>query len=198
MNAQHRRIDDPGALKALAHPVRLDLLEAVSLRGPLTATQAAEIVGESPANCSWHLRQLARYGYLEEVPGATGRQRPWQRRQESMEWNETGTDPAMDAAARALTDVYVDHEVGRIRQAMNLPRTGEWIDSTVATQALTWLTREELAEVESTINDLFMTYRDRSRDAAQRPPGARPVRLLALGVVDPRIETTPPKETDHA
>ena len=70
-------IKSVGELKALSHPLRLDLLEAVTIHRQLTATQAAEIVGESPANCSWHLRQLAKYGFLEEVPGTTGRQRPW-------------------------------------------------------------------------------------------------------------------------
>src|SRR5690606_6701644 len=54
------------ALRALAHPLRIRLLEELAIGGELTATQAAERVDESPANCSWHLRQLARYGFVEE------------------------------------------------------------------------------------------------------------------------------------
>ena len=62
-------------LRALAHPLRLKLLELVSLRGPLTASQCAPLVGESPSSCSFHLRQLAKYGYVEvarAAPVATG------------------------------------------------------------------------------------------------------------------------------
>ena len=69
--------DDPLAMRALAHPVRIRLLEELTFRGPLTATQAADHVGESPSSCSFHLRTLAKYGFVEEAGGGTGRQRPW-------------------------------------------------------------------------------------------------------------------------
>src|SRR5207247_1324602 len=64
-------------LRALSHPTRLALLEALDLNGPLTATEAGELVGESPSSCSFHLRTLARYGYVEGAEGGRGRQRPW-------------------------------------------------------------------------------------------------------------------------
>jgi hypothetical protein len=73
----HQELRDPRAMRALAHPVRLALIDALSLDGELTATQAAQIVGESPANCSFHFRQLAKYGFVEEAGRGTGRQRPW-------------------------------------------------------------------------------------------------------------------------
>ena len=72
-----RELTDPRAMRAMAHPVRLSLLEALNHHGQLTATEAAEHVGESPSNCSFHLRQLAKYGFVEEAEGGTGRQRPW-------------------------------------------------------------------------------------------------------------------------
>src|SRR2546423_11325721 len=75
---EHRELRDPRALRAMAHPVRLRLMEELLIRGPATATELAERVGENPANCSWHLRQLAKYGFVEEAGGGTGRQRPWQ------------------------------------------------------------------------------------------------------------------------
>ena len=67
-------------MRALAHPVRLALLEALTDAGQLTATEAGERVGESPANTSFHLRQLAKYGFVEEAEGGTGRRRPWKLR----------------------------------------------------------------------------------------------------------------------
>ena len=72
-----RQLTDPLAMRAMAHPVRLALMQALNDAGTLTATEAAERVGESPSNCSFHLRQLAKYGWVEEAPGGKGRQRPW-------------------------------------------------------------------------------------------------------------------------
>ena len=57
----------------MAHPVRLRLLAELADLGQATATELAERTGESPANCSWHLRQLARYGFIEEAESGAGR-----------------------------------------------------------------------------------------------------------------------------
>src|ERR1700685_2468150 len=62
-----REVTDPKTMRALTHPVRLALLEALALEGPLTATQAGELIGESPTTCSFHFRQLAKYGFVEEA-----------------------------------------------------------------------------------------------------------------------------------
>jgi predicted transcriptional regulator len=70
-------LTDPKAIRALAHPVRWALLDALDQAGTLTATQASEMLGESPANCAFHLRTLAKYGYVEEAGGGRGRERPW-------------------------------------------------------------------------------------------------------------------------
>src|SRR3954465_2595175 len=74
----HRRLSDPRELQALAHPVRMAIIEQLSISGPLTATELADRLDETPANCSWHLRKLAKFGFVEEAEGGTGRQRPWQ------------------------------------------------------------------------------------------------------------------------
>lgn len=60
-------------MRALAHPVRSSLLELLIIDGPITATEAGERLGESPTTCSFHLRQLARYGFVEEAGGGPGR-----------------------------------------------------------------------------------------------------------------------------
>ena len=66
-------LTDPRAIRALAHPLRWALLEALGQAGTLTATQASEMLGESPANCAFHLRTLAKYGFVEEAGGGRGR-----------------------------------------------------------------------------------------------------------------------------
>jgi DNA-binding transcriptional ArsR family regulator len=179
-----RTIDDARALKALAHPLRLDLLEAVRLHGPLTATAAADLVGESPANCSWHLRQLAKYGFIEEVPGATGRERPWRRTDHGMQWHDSETDQAFAQASRVLTEVFVDREVALIKAARTRPQPNGWVDSAVATQSVTWLTAEELSALGDQLMDILATHRDRIDDPTRRPPGSRPVRMIALAAPD--------------
>src|SRR6478609_1084108 len=74
---EHRRerITDPERIRALAHPVRIALLAHLSDVGEATATQCAEAVGESPANCSFHLRMLEKYGYIERAE-RRGREKP--------------------------------------------------------------------------------------------------------------------------
>src|SRR3954449_12894055 len=96
-------ITDPKAMRALAHPVRMALLDALTVHQQLTATEAGEIVGESPANTSFHLRQLAKYGYVEEAEAGAGRRRPWKRKHLGMRFTEVHEDPETAAAARELS-----------------------------------------------------------------------------------------------
>ena len=72
-----REITDPKAMRALAHPVRLAILDAMRSEGELTATRATEVLDQSPGNMSWHLQILAKYGFIVEAEGAKGRSRPW-------------------------------------------------------------------------------------------------------------------------
>jgi DNA-binding transcriptional ArsR family regulator len=80
---ENERPDDDGTardaktLRALAHPLRLRLLAVASSEGTITTTSASEHTGESSANCSFHLRLLARYGFLEATDGRDRRERPW-------------------------------------------------------------------------------------------------------------------------
>ena len=101
-NEQPRQLTDPRVVRALAHPVRLALLEALVREGPLTATEAAELLSDSPGNMSWHLQTLAKYGYVEEAEGGVGRRRPWRRVAIGTMYDETAGDPELAMAAAAL------------------------------------------------------------------------------------------------
>jgi len=80
-------VRDPRALRALAHPLRGALLAALRMDGPSTATRLADRLGESTGSTSYHLRQLATFGFVEEVPGeAAGRERWWRARHRSTRW----------------------------------------------------------------------------------------------------------------
>ena len=80
-------VTDVRALRALAHPLRTRLLGLLRLHGPSTATLLAEQVGESSGSTSYHLRQLADYGFVEDVGGlGTGRERWWRARHRMTSW----------------------------------------------------------------------------------------------------------------
>jgi DNA-binding transcriptional ArsR family regulator len=70
-------LTDPEVLEALAHPVRLDLLTHLMSSGPATASECAREIGDTPSNCSYHMRALARHGLVEPVSSSDGRERRW-------------------------------------------------------------------------------------------------------------------------
>ena len=179
-----RELTDPKAMRALAHPVRLALLEALTDAGTLTATEAGERVGESPANASFHLRQLAKYGFVEEAEGGTGRRRPWKLRQLGMRWTDVQDDPETARAARALSRVTQDRFLDRAQRALEerhaLPE--EWRAVTGINQMRLYLTPEEMKQLDEDLVELLLTrHADRRAPGAEIPEGAERVEILMLG-----------------
>jgi DNA-binding transcriptional ArsR family regulator len=178
--AQH--VTDPRGLRAVAHPIRLALLELLAYEGPLTATEAGERLGESPASCSFHLRQLARYGFIEEAGGGTGRQRPW-RAVRGAAFTPSEADPAVARAGAALTEV-VEERWRQLVQRWNATSHSypvEWQDSAIATYRPTFMTAEELKAVGDAIDALFEPYRGRMSGTEVRPTDGLPVAFAAYG-----------------
>src|SRR6516162_1794144 len=103
------RLTDPRALRAFTHPVRLALIGLLRTEGPLTATRAAELLGESSGTCSFHLRQLAKYGLVEEAGGGTGREKPWRATTAFTSWDVTANTPEMAAATGLLNAVIAEN-----------------------------------------------------------------------------------------
>lgn len=181
--SEMQEMRDPRALAALAHPARLRLLEELAFIGPATATQLGERLGESPANCSWHLRQLARYGFVEEAGGGVGRQRPWRVVPTVRTWGRSDDDPELNFAGDAAADVILDREVAALRSWQRHRRDDDpaWRQAAFVTHSVTWLTVDELAELNGHITELLSRHLERL-DPAHRPAGVRPVRLTAWGV----------------
>jgi predicted ArsR family transcriptional regulator len=101
-------------MRALTHPVRLALLEALNLEGQLTATQAGELIGEPPNTCSFHFRQLAKYGFVEEAGPAPGRSRPWRLTASRMHYSDLHEDADTAAAARELDRMLRERYLDRL------------------------------------------------------------------------------------
>jgi DNA-binding transcriptional ArsR family regulator len=175
-----REVADPRAMRALAHPVRLALLDALGVRGPLTATEAGEAIGESPTTCSFHLRQLAKYGFVEEAGRGAGRRRPWRLAHVGLHFSDVHEDAATATAATALDGVMRERRIGRMRAGMEArarqPR--EWQEVTGASQFLLHVTPEELRALDGEITELLMRHRDRVADPARRPPRSQPIEML--------------------
>ena len=180
---QRRELTDPREMRAMAHPLRLRLMELLVLAGPLTATQCAERVGESPANCSFHLRTLARYGFVEEAEGGTGRQRPWRAIPRSHYWGEGPDQPtALRRAGRELSDLLLTRDLARLEQWQQ-ERDAEpqqWREAALhVTASVLWLTAEELDAIRVEVLALLDRYGPRLADPDIRPPASRPVAMIA-------------------
>ncbi|MEO3923235.1 helix-turn-helix domain-containing protein [Micromonosporaceae bacterium B7E4] len=178
------RLTDPRALRGYAHPLRMALLGLLRREGPLTATQAAERLDESVPNCSYHLRQLAKYGLAERSEGADARERPWQATALSTSWDDLSEDPEARAAANQLNAVILDHYVARARThlAQRAYEPADWRAVLGFGDALVHVTAAELAELTRRIEALLAEYDERMTDPSARPEGSRPIGLIQLVV----------------
>jgi len=177
----HRELTDPKAMRAIAHPTRLAILEALARREPLTATEVSEMVGESPTNCAFHLRTLAKYGFVEEAGGGPGRRRPWRRAHIGFSYDETSTDePEARIAAHMLSSVLWEQWLSKLAQ-VNLLRGGfpeQWRKITGVSETVFYLTPEEAEAFQEELRTMFFRYHDRLGDASLRPADSVPIEFI--------------------
>jgi DNA-binding transcriptional ArsR family regulator len=177
-----RTLTDPKTMRALTHPVRLALLEALALEGPLTATQAGELIGESPTTCSFHFRQLEKYGFVEGAGLGPGRQRYWKRVDVWMNFNDTNDDPEANIAAKGLERLLFERSVARIRNFYDTKSglSKEWQEASESTQSVLYVTADELREINAQLISILKPFNARLEDHTLRPENALPVELLAF------------------
>jgi len=175
-------LKDPKAMRAIAHPVRMALLDLLSGGNTLTATQAGEALGESPANCAFHLRTLAKYGYVMEAGGGKGRERPWKAAHHQINLSLDQEDAATRMAARSLNEFWLGRVLQRAQQILTNPDEwpAGWMGAVEATQSHAYLTPDELREFSKEVHALLNRYKSRRADPADRPAGALPVESLFL------------------
>lgn len=182
--ATGNRITDPQRIRALAHPLRIDLLELLG-QGEATATQCSAATGESVASCSFHLRMLAKYDFIE--PGERrGREKPWRLvtrgRTITPDWDDPASVTAVQEFAALDIEREAQHLLAWIDRVTDEPT--EWVDASTLSTSSVWATVDELDELSRTIESLTDRLKGRWEDPATRPPGARPVRLFAATSVD--------------
>jgi DNA-binding transcriptional ArsR family regulator len=175
-------ITDPTAMRALAHPVRLAILDLLRRNGPASATELAPALGASPSVTSWHLRHLASFGMVRDSePAADRRYRRWEAVGRGYRF-EVPEDPG-DAEARSAA---------RLLSEQMFVRAGEvparWLDRTEPGLDPAWrrlagvsntrvvVSADELAVILAGLENVLAPYV--TRDAAGRPAGSRGVRLM--------------------
>ena len=174
-------LTDPRALRAVAHPVRLELIGLLRRRGPMTATQAAARIGESPASCSFHLRQLAKYGLVEEAGGGHGRERPWRATASLTSWAPAGDEDHEEATAmlaRVVVERYFEQTLEWLDRRRSEPQ--EWAEVSEVGDRVLYATPAELAELDQRLGELLDPFIERLEDPSSRPDGARAVNLIRL------------------
>ena len=194
MDRPHLEVRDPKMMRALAHPLRVALIEAIGQAdtGTLTATEASDLLGESPANCAFHLRTLAKYGFVEEAGGGRGRQRPWRLCFRGLElappWQDQETRLAAGAAASIWIDRWMARAGERLMRVLGYP--AEWQEAAIASESHLYLTAREAKDLGEGMRQLLEPYGARWHDAALRPPGSLPYEVLVFGypLADPPEE----------
>lgn len=175
-------LTDPRALRAVAHPLRLELIGLLRRSGAMTATQAAARIGESPASCSFHLRQLAKYGLVEEAGGGRGRERPWRATAPLTSWGPApGDEDHQEAAAmleRVVVERYFEQALGWLERRRSEPP--DWAAVAHAGDRVLYATPEELEELDERLGELLDPFIERLEDPSLRPEGARPINLIQL------------------
>ncbi|GAA2243803.1 helix-turn-helix domain-containing protein [Kitasatospora cystarginea] len=164
----------------MAHPTRLALLEALNQREPLTATEAAEMIGESPTNCAFHLRTLAKYGFVEEAGEGPGRRRPWRRKHIGFVVDDAEGDVEMGHAAEALAQLLWETWLARVN-TVNARRSGfeeTWRQVTSGIENVAYVTPEEAQQLNAELSEVLDRYRDRLEEPSRRPAGSLPVEML--------------------
>jgi hypothetical protein len=168
----------------------------------MTATRAGELLGESSGSCSFHLRQLAKYGLVEEASGGRGRERPWQATTMFTNWPDVAEEPEQQAAtsllATLLAERYFEQLMRWLERKPDEPP--QWQHAAHFGDTMLHLTADELLDLAAKEMALLEPYLERLEKPERRPPGARVVSYLHLafpGDLSGAREPDQPHEPDR-
>lgn len=167
--------DHAAVVRALAHPLRLRLLDLLRFEGPSTATLLAARLDESTGATSYHLRQLARFGYIEDAGGGRGRERRWRHRNRQVILVGGADDPT----GRQLVADLLARETHAVDRFLARGAEGaQWDDAAFVRVKALLLTATELEELRRGLDALLSSLR--TANSTDAPEDARPVRFLTL------------------
>jgi DNA-binding transcriptional ArsR family regulator len=171
---------DARSLRGLAHPLRMELLNALRRRGPATASMLAERLGESSGATSYHLRQLAEHGFITDAPEhGKGRERWWKAVDQGLTFDTTEFEDA-GPEVRGLAEIYL-HEIAAThsRELSGWLSTrdhwsAEWTRGSDMSDMTLRLTPELATELVDKMHALINDYRGQVTD---EDPGTEQVRI---------------------
>jgi len=180
-DSKPRVLRDPRSIRALAHPARMAIIDALASGDELTATECAELTGLSPSATAYHLKLLERYDLVEPAPARQdARERPWRASPRRTQVEIDTSTPAGAAAAAALGLALLDSSraVAEEFVVAGSEEPEEWRDVASLGNADLWLTVEETRAVTNALAEVLDPYRGRA--IAARPEGSRRVRVMSL------------------
>ncbi|MEO3814166.1 winged helix-turn-helix domain-containing protein [Sphaerisporangium sp. B11E5] len=177
MSWRNKLVEDPRAMRALAHPARLAILKRLQLEGAATATECAAVAGISPSAGSYHLRMLAKYGFVEDAPArGDGRERVWRAPYRGFTVPEPDEQtPEMVEAKNVLAKVVLDGMAEDVRRYLDSSarESKEWRQAVTLSQMILRVNAEELADIGRRVTEILEPYLTRTRGPEEAPPDAR-------------------------
>lgn len=171
---------DLESLKVLAHPLRVQILDALSTYGEFTASGLAERLGESSGATSYHLRQLAKHDFVREVEGrGTARERWWMRSPGGimLDPKDVGDSPSAKIASQLVLREWVNSRENALRAFIengeSLPP--KWMEASTVMLSNVNPTAEQLADFVGEFEKLVTKFADKYR--GQKVAGSRPVQI---------------------
>lgn len=187
-------VSDAARMRALAHPARLAILDHLSAGGPATATECAAVVDLSPSATSYHLRALARAGFVEHAESrGDGRERLWRSVAENYLIDQDATNATYRAAESALVEAVLAWQDARSRHFLSTmydTESPEWRQAAALSERGIVVTADELTELLGRVDRMIEELSRKNRP--DPPPGARRVLVMlrafpAQGVAEPKM-----------
>jgi DNA-binding transcriptional ArsR family regulator len=190
---RRRLLDDPRSMRALAHPLRLELQSIVGRSGRITTADAARELGISHGLASHHLHQLAKYGFVEQVQGSDNRERPWRLVSTSISVEGLEGKPGGESAVRMFEQVAAERTLESFlswqERRGNWPAA--WRESSGFGRSTIYLTQDEMAALVAAFQQLITSYVEERPldDLSSRPAGAVPVEFSLFAIpLEPTTE----------
>ena len=178
------KLDDPGALRALAHPARLAVVDELYQGVERTSSELGELTGLSASAMSYHLRALERWAIVERgAPRKDGRERPWRAAGRTLKLDpETVSTAAVDVVAGTTFQHLRDQF--RRWATVEQGETKAWRDVAGVSRVYLWLTEDEATAFDAELRAVLKKYTG-ARDAAHHPEGTR--RVFSLVAIVPEV-----------
>jgi DNA-binding transcriptional ArsR family regulator len=181
-----RLLDDPVAIRALAHPLRHSIMSIIGRLGRATTADVARELGISHGLASHHLRQLAKYGFVEQIAGKDHRERPWRMVATSYNWAGARATAEGSSAVDVIEQFFAEQALeGFLSWQQRRRRWPEaWREHTGVGQSNVYLTLAELTELTDAFEALILRYINERPidDVASRPAGSVPVSFTLFAV----------------